>query len=154
MLTLLELSRGSLPEDATAPSSARPLITASARGEDLTPVIRATAAHFGGCENFEYWRLEQPQPEDAAKWSIFTTLPLGWETLWHQRQYAAIDPRIGKFRNPLVGHYPLVWSAHSHAGKSPELDSFLASAASHGIGAGVAFSLSDAQNRTVIVSPD
>lgn len=157
MLLPLKLDGVIWPLDPEAPPSVQPLLTAMARGESPEQVIRETAAHFGGCEHFEYGLTSYPRSRppygDMKSW-LFTTFTSDvWPKLWDQRNYVEVDPRVSNVTNSQLAGYPLYWSCakvRAAANGNSRMLAFADAAEAHGLGSGVSISLPDARMRAVI----
>jgi len=113
-----------------------PLVRAAARGDDIVPEIEAVVRAFG-FDSFMYATANYHlRPDNDERMYVFTTLPRDWVIRYDQCAYVECDPRVVfSFDNAL----PHVWDQISERGRDARTDAFLADAAAHGVGSGVAF---------------
>jgi len=93
MLTSLQLKPTPLQYPGTVPSLLKPLVSASALGHDLAPVIIQITKSLG-FDNFMHGVSLSIHPNSESHSFVFTTLPIEWVMIYDQRAYLEADPRI------------------------------------------------------------
>ena len=136
MLTPLRLTPVQVDRTRYLPPLLLELVEAAAAGGDLVPAVQTIVRKLG-FDGFLYASASYHlRPNNDERIYYFTTLPRDWVVRYDQQAYVECDPRVlCSFESAL----PLVWDHASERGKNPKTDAFLADAAAHGVGSGVAF---------------
>lgn len=136
MLQPLRLGPVSVDRARYLPPLLLPLVHAAARGDDIVPELLAVVRAFG-FDSFMYATANYHlRPDNDERMYVFTTLPREWVIRYDQRAYVECDPRVvASFDNAL----PLMWDQVSESDRDTRTKEFLADAAAHGVGSGVAF---------------
>jgi DNA-binding CsgD family transcriptional regulator len=143
MLTSLQLKPIPLQFPGTVPSLLKPLVNASALGQDLAPTIVQITKSLG-FDNFMHGVSLSIHPNSESHSFVFTTLPMEWVVIYDQRAYLEVDPRI---QFGIESSLPFIWDQASVRGKSPVTDMFLDAAAEYGVASGISISLRDSHAR-------
>lgn len=136
MLTPLRLTPVRVDRSKYLPPLLLELIEAAETGGDLVPAVLEVVRKLG-FDGFMYATASYHlRPNNDERIYVFTTLPREWVARYDQQAYVECDPRVlYSFESAL----PLVWDQQSERGRSAKTDAFLADAAAHGVGSGVAF---------------
>ena len=143
MLTSLQLKPTPLQYPGTVPSLLKPLVSASALGHDLAPVIIQITKSLG-FDNFMHGVSLSIHPNSESHSFVFTTLPIEWVMIYDQRAYLEVDPRI---QFGIDSSLPFIWDQASTRGKSRATDAFLDAAAKYGVASGISITLRDSHAR-------
>jgi LuxR family transcriptional activator of bioluminescence operon len=124
------------------------LSRAALRREPLQPVMEAIVRELG-FDSFMYGMSADPNPtrRDTHTY-VWSTLPREWVTLYGERGYIEVDPRVTRTYNRNV---PLVWDAAEYA-RDPLCRDFLRDAARFGVCSGVAISFRDPDHGRVLAA--
>ncbi len=138
MLQTFRLEPIKVDRSRSLPALLTPLVEAAEAGVDLVPNLVQVVQELG-FDSFMYAIANYHlRPDNQERMYVFTTLPREWVARYDQQAYVECDPRVMySFENAL----PLVWDQESERGKSKRTDEFLADAAAHGVGSGVAFAI-------------
>ena len=114
----------------------------------LQPVMQSIVRELG-FESFMYGMSADPNPTRRDTRSfVWTTLPREWVTIYGQRGYIEVDPRVTKTYNRNV---PYVWDAAEFK-DDPLCQDFLNDAARYRVCSGVAVSFRDPDHGRVLVA--
>jgi DNA-binding CsgD family transcriptional regulator len=124
------------------------LSKAALRREPLQPVMVAIVRELG-FDSFMYGMSADPNPTRRdTRTYVWSTLPREWVTVYGERGYIEVDPRVTQTYNRNV---PFVWDAADYAG-DPLCRDFLRDAARFGVCSGVAISFRDPDHGRVLVA--
>lgn len=137
MLTQIRPESTALERAGYVPQPLLPLVAAVEGREPLEPVVLSITRKLG-FDSFMYGASVSANPTQESKSYVFTTLPSEWVSLYDQRAYIEVDPRV---RHGVTSSTPLIWDWATEAGKDPLIDEFLAEAEAHGVASGVAIAL-------------
>ena len=124
------------------------LSAAALRREPLQPVMEAIV-HELGFDSFMYGMSADPNPTRRdTRTYVWSTLPREWVTLYGERGYIEIDPRVTETYNR---NLPFVWDAAEYE-QDPLCRDFLRDSARFGVCSGVAISFRDPDHGRVLVA--
>ena len=124
------------------------LSKAALRREPLQPVMIAIVRELG-FDSFMYGMSADPNPTRRdTRTYVWSTLPREWVTVYGERGYIEVDPRVTQTYNRNV---PFVWDAADYDG-DPLCRDFLRDAARFGVCSGVAISFRDPDHGRVLVA--
>ena len=124
------------------------LSKAALRSEPLQPVMEAIVRELG-FDSFMYGMSADPNPTRRdTRTYVWSTLPREWVTLYGERGYIEVDPRVTRTYNR---NLPLVWDAAEYERDALCRD-FLRDAARFGVCSGVAISFRDPDHGRVLVA--
>ncbi len=124
------------------------LSKAALRREPLQPAMEAIVRELG-FDSFMYGMSADPNPTRRdTRTYVWSTLPREWETLYGERGYIEVDPRVTRTYNRNV---PLVWDAAEYE-CDPLCRDFLRDAARFGVCSGVAISFRDPDHGRLLVA--
>jgi len=138
------------PNNSAAPSIPAllaPLWLIACAGDALEPEIIRIVRSFG-FDSFMYGMSTAPQPHRDSRSFVWTTLSREWVSIYDQKSYIEIDPRLTQTWRRVT---PILWDRHSHDGDA-RVASFLNHAAQYGVGSGVAVPLRDPSHPLVVVA--
>jgi LuxR family transcriptional regulator, quorum-sensing system regulator CviR len=148
MLRTLKLRPIFVDYQGYVPPVAQPLFTAASRGEDLVPVVSAITKRFG-FDTFGFGVSMSLRPDCETLIHAFTTMPAEWLVIYDRCSYVEVDPRI---QTLLAATLSIVWDQRSFRGKSVEVDEFLDTGLSYGLGSGVAVGFVDRKGHGATVT--
>ena len=146
MLQQLRLKPIAIKHSGFLPPILRPLLAAALDGADLSPVVERIA-HELGFESLMHGISLSVRPNAETSSFVFTTLPVEWVTIYDQRAYIEVDPRV---QVGIASTLPFVWDQGSLRGSDPRLDEFLDAAKEYSIASGVSIPIRDARARGAI----
>lgn len=124
------------------------LSKAALKGKPLQPVMEAIVKELG-FDSFMYGMSADARPTRRDTRSfVWTTLPREWVSIYAQRGYIEVDPRLTKTYNRNV---PYVWDAADFR-DDPLCAAFLRDAERFGVCSGVAISFRDPDHGRVLVA--
>jgi len=148
MLRQLTLRPVKLQAPPLVPPLLAPLIHAAAKGQDLIPVLMSIVRTLG-FDNYTHGVSLSTHPKAESHSFVFTTLPAEWITLYDQKSYIEVDPRI---EVAIRSGLPFVWDRKSLHGKSIAVDAFLVDAAVYGLCSGISLGIRDVNGRAGFVA--
>ena len=124
------------------------LSTAALKCRPLQPVMESIVQQLG-FDSFMYGMSADASPTRRdTRTFVWTTLPREWVTLYNERGYIEVDPRVTRTYNRNV---PFVWDAAEFRNDQLCRD-FLTDAERFGVGSGVAVSFRDPDHGRVVVA--
>ena len=148
MLKIIRPESVAVEQAADIPQFLQPLADAIVQHAPLEPWIDEIVRTFG-FDSFMYGATAAPFPHQESKSYVFTTLPRAWVVHYDEQAYIEVDPRVKRASESSM---PLVWDQASERGRSRRVDQFLADAATHGVGSGVAFGVHDLRAGIVLIA--
>ena len=146
MLQRLRLKPIAIKHAGFLPPVLAPLLAAAEIGADLTPVMQGIARDLGFDSVMHGISLSVRPNSDTSSF-VFTTLPVEWVSMYDQRAYIEVDPRV---QVGIESTLPLVWDQAGLRGQNPRLDEFLDAASSFGVASGVSIPIRDSRARGAI----
>lgn len=123
-----------------------PMVESIKKGESLSNVVQSTVRDLG-FESFVYGMSLAKTHRRDEKFYVWGTVPREWLHEYDSKSYIEIDPRVCYGWEVLPP--PLIWDA-TIANNDPKVEQFLARAAAHGIGSGIAVYLRDDRSRIMV----
>jgi DNA-binding CsgD family transcriptional regulator len=148
VLNSVRLARVELDRADFMPPLLQPLMSALEHRRDPGATIVGIVRRLG-FENVLYGASTSPKLDQESRSYVFTTLPRDWVTLYDQRAYIEIDPRLGR---ALDSALPLIWDYCSEYGQSAKVDEFLDASLERGVGSGVVVGLHGPRGVRVILA--
>jgi|SRR5690348_13473211 DNA-binding CsgD family transcriptional regulator len=124
------------------------LSRAALKRQPLQPIMESIVRELG-FESFMYGMSAEASPTRRDTRSfVWTTLPREWVTLYGEKGYIEVDPRVTKTYNR---NLPYVWDAAEFK-DDPMCQAFLRDAGRFGVCSGVAISFRDPDHGRVLVA--
>jgi LuxR family transcriptional regulator len=146
-MRLLDMKSGALPNTGIFPHVLQPLVDSAARGDDLTPVVKAIIQGLG-FDSFAYALTTSNRPDKEAQLFVFTTMPAEWMLIYDQRAYVEVDPRMQMVARSTM---PVLWEQKDFRGRSARVDDFLDDAARYGTLSGLIYALYDISHGGIVM---
>jgi DNA-binding CsgD family transcriptional regulator len=146
MLQQLRLKPIAIKHTGLLPPILAPLLAAAELGTDLTPVMQGIA-HDLGFDSVMHGISLSVRPNADTSSFVFTTLPVEWVSIYDQRAYIEVDPRV---QVGIESTLPFVWDQTGLRGRGPRLDEFLETASAYGVASGVSIPIRDSRARGAI----
>ncbi len=123
-----------------------PMIESLKQGIPLMTVVQSIVRQLG-FESFIYGMSLAKTHRRDEKFYVWGTVPRQWLEEYDQKSYIEIDPRVKYGWDVLPP--PLIWDSTIACGDQ-RVEKFLARAASHGIGSGIAVYLRDNSSKVMV----
>jgi len=123
-----------------------PMVNMVKEGQSLTSVVQSIIKELG-FESFVYGMSLAKTHRRDERFYVWGTVSRAWLEEYDQRSYIEIDPRVEYGWEVLPP--PLIWDQAIGCGQ-PRVEEFLASAAEHGIGSGIAVYLRDDNSKIMV----
>jgi len=146
VLSTINPEAGTSRRPDSVPALLTPLLATASRRESLVRSVQEITESLG-FDSFMYGASASPHPTHESKSYVFTTLPREWVARYDQRAYIEVDPRI---LHCAVNSIPLIWDRGIATGQTAETKGFIADAAAHGVGSGVALGIRDARGLVIV----
>lgn len=130
------------------PALLEPLLRAANAGEDLVSAVDLIVRQLGFDSFLCGWSWA-PRPDRDAVLYVFTTQPTEWTTLYDQKHYIEVDPRI-QHAEEVTALFE--WNAKELRGRRALTDAFLDDAAKFGIRCGACFAFRDSNGNGVLIA--